>query len=94
MSTTTVPTAPASSRRRSPSELTLWVLGVAVLATAPGLLAVAVWALHQPWITVPALVLAAVWHWRPGHTKRALLVGAAIAYQQVTQRRQPKTDTA
>jgi hypothetical protein len=75
----------------SPSHVVLLVLAVAVLVTTPGLLSAFGWALSQPWITIPALLLVAAWTWKPKHTKRALLVGAALAHQQVSQRRQTKT---
>lgn len=92
MSTPTAPVVPP--RTTSVSGIALVVLLVAVLGSAPSLLAVPVWMLHQPWITVPALLIVAVSRWRPAHTKRALFAGAALAHQQVTQRRQAKTSTA
>jgi hypothetical protein len=78
----------------SPSRVVLLVLAAAVLVTTPGLLSAFGWALSQPWINIPALLLAAAWTWKPAHTKRALLIGAALAHQHVSQRRQTKTATA
>jgi hypothetical protein len=74
--------------------IALSVLAVVVLATTPGLPAFIGWALHQPWITIPALLLAAAWTWRPKATKRVLLTGVLLAHQAWTRRRQAKTATA
>lgn len=90
MSTTTAPATTAPPRRRSPSEIALWVLGIAVLAAAPGLVAgllvAAVWALTQAWIVIPALVIVALRQWRP----KSFLAAALIGRQYVVQR-QTKT---
>lgn len=92
MSTPTETTPPP--REVSWSTIAFWSLLVVALASAPSLLTAVAWALHQPWLTLPLLLIVAVARWKPAHTKRALLVGAALAHQTWTQRRQPKTATA
>lgn len=82
------PAAPV--RKLSVSSVALWVLLVAVLGSAPSLLAVPVWMLHQPWITVPALLIVAVARFNP----KALLAAVLLGRQYVVQQRQAKTATA
>lgn len=91
MSTPAAPTAPTPPPRKlSASSVALWVLLVAVLGSAPSLLAVPVWMLHQPWITVPALLIVVISRFNP----KALLTAALLGRQYVVQQRQSKTATA
>jgi hypothetical protein len=76
------------------SSIAFWSLVVIALASAPSLLTGVAWALHQPWITLPLLLIVALAKWKPKHASRALLVGAALVHQQWTRRRQSKTATA
>lgn len=87
---TPVSTPAAPVRKLSLSSIALWVLLVAVLGSAPSLLAVPVWMLHQPWITVPALLIVVIARFNP----KALLTVALLGRQYVVQQRQSKTATA
>jgi len=83
---TRIPAAPEPSEV-SASTVALWVL---FIGSSPVLLPLAAWMLHQPLIALVLLLLTAAWTWKPKQTKRALLVGAALAHQTWTRRRQTK----
>ena len=76
------PVSAPPSRPISVSTIALWVLVVAALGSAPGLLSAVMWMLHQPWITIPALLIVAVARWRP----KALLTAALLGRQYAVQR--------
>lgn len=83
------PVSTSPPREVNLSSIALWVLVVAALGSAPALLSVPVWMLHQPWITIPALLIVAVARWRP----KALLAVGLLARQHFVQRN-AKTKTA